>query len=285
LLGEADPYAMAVSVVDEAVRNAVAVGADPERIAILDNFCWGDPLRPETLGSLVRAAQGCHNAALHHNTPFISGKDTLNNEFTGSDGTRQAIPGTLLISSIGIHRDIRKAVTMDLKKPGNRIYLIGDWTPALAGSHALVLGGAAIFENSPALGQPPTLPDLAPQVYAAFHQAIQAGLVRAAHDLSEGGLAVAAAEMALAGRIGLELDLSILDENPALGLFAETNGCLLVEVAPDKIPAFEACFANLPIKSLGEVTSEDRVVFIHHQSAIIGLPLSDLVNAFKGAEN
>jgi phosphoribosylformylglycinamidine (FGAM) synthase-like enzyme len=81
------------------------------------------------------------------------------------------------------------------------------------------------------------------------------------------------------------LELSILDENPALGLFAETNGCLLVEVAPDKIPAFEACFANLPFKSLGEVTSDDRVVFTHYQSAIIDLPISDLVKAFKGAEN
>ncbi|HRJ76798.1 MAG TPA: AIR synthase-related protein, partial [Anaerolineales bacterium] len=110
--GKRNTYQMAWSVMDEAIRNAVAVGADPERIAVLDNFCWGDPLRPETLGSLVEACRGCHDAALFYNTPFISGKDSLNNEYLGADGLRHAIPPTLLISAIGIVHDVNQAITI-----------------------------------------------------------------------------------------------------------------------------------------------------------------------------
>ncbi len=94
---ELDPYAMAWAAIDEAVRNAVAVGADPDRIAILDNFCWGNPALPDRLGSLVECARGCYDAAVAYGTPFISGKDSLNNEYADADGTRHAIPGTLLI--------------------------------------------------------------------------------------------------------------------------------------------------------------------------------------------
>jgi phosphoribosylformylglycinamidine synthase subunit PurSL len=133
--GKRDAYNMAFAVIDEAIRNAVAVGADPERIAILDNFCWGDPKRPETLGSLVEAARGCHDAALLFRTPFISGKDSLNNEYLGTDGQRHAIPPTLLISALGIMDDVTKAVTMDLKEAGNEIYLVGDFAPVFGGSH------------------------------------------------------------------------------------------------------------------------------------------------------
>jgi len=285
ILSEANAYAMAVSVVDEAIRNAVAVGADPKRIAILDNFCWGDPLRPETLGSLVQAAQGCHDAALHYGTPFISGKDSLNNEYTDSDGQRRAIPGTLLISSIAIHPDVRKSVTMDLKAAGNQIYLVGEWTPALMGSHALLLGGPSLFEGSPALEKTLTISELAPKVYRALHETIHNDLVRPAHDLSEGGLAVAASEMALAGRLGLALDLSTIHIQPATALFAETNGCLLVEITPENTSAFEARFRNLPIQLIGEVIPNDQVIFSHNQSEIFNLSLLELIAAFKNFLN
>ena len=121
LLGKVDPYAMAVSAVDEAVRNAVAVGADPDRIAILDNFCWGNPTYPDRLGALVRACQGCYDAALAYRAPFISGKDSLYNEFNG-----KPIPGTLLISAIAIVPDMAACVTADLKAPGNLLFLVGE---------------------------------------------------------------------------------------------------------------------------------------------------------------
>src|SRR5439155_7419140 len=110
-----------------------AVGADPDRIALLDNFCWGNPERPETLGSLVEAARGCRDAAIAYGAPFISGKDSLYNEYD-HDGSKLAIPPTLLISAIGRVPDVRKCVTMDLKKPGNRLALIGITDRDLSGS-------------------------------------------------------------------------------------------------------------------------------------------------------
>jgi phosphoribosylformylglycinamidine synthase len=236
---------------DEAVRNAVAVGADPQRIAVLDNFCWGDPLRPETMGSLVEACRGCHDAALFYGTPFISGKDSLNNEYLGSDGQRHAIPPTLLISAIGIIDDINTAVTMDLKEANNPIYLIGEFS-----------------------AQQKWVPDMAsvtPQVYKALHQAISSGLVKSAHDLSEGGLAVAAAEMCIGGRLGLKLDV----EESAL--FNEVNGCLLIEVNPADVSVFEKQFANLPFKQIGVVT-QHPVLNIRDS---VSISVSDLVHAFN----
>ena len=125
LLGRRDPYAMAVSAVDEAMRNAVAVGADPDQIAILDNFCWGNPTYPDRLGSLVRACQGCYDAALAYRTPFISGKDSLFNEFNG-----KPIPGTLLISAIGIVPDIARCATCRPQTSGQPASIC--WVPRAA---------------------------------------------------------------------------------------------------------------------------------------------------------
>ena len=286
LLGEVNPYAMAISVVDEAVRNAVAVGADPDRIAILDNFCWGSPRRPETLGSLVEAARGCYDAALHYGTPFISGKDSLNNEYLGSDGQRHAIPGTLLISSIGVHPDVRNAVTMDLKEAGNAVYLVGDFQPFVVGSHALQITGNQFFDIQYPISNyqlPITeLPNYAPQVYRALHKAIHAGLVRAAHDLSEGGLAVAAAEMCIGGRLGLSLDISTFNLPPEMALFGETNGCLLVEVAPEQVTAFETFFDGLPCRKIGQVAEDAKFIVTHQTETELEISVNECVTAFTG---
>ena len=154
--GDFDPYHMAACAIDEAVRNCVAVGADPSRIAILDNFCWGYTDRPETLGALVRAALACHDVAVAFGTPFISGKDSLNNEFSlrrraASKQTIQ-IPHTLLISALGQIDDVSRCVTMDLKTPGNLLYQIGQTKDELAGSHfELVTGGSG--SDLPARGK------------------------------------------------------------------------------------------------------------------------------------
>ncbi len=267
---EADPYLGAVSAIDEAIRNAVAVGANPDHLALLDNFCWGDPLRPETLGGLVEAARACHDAALHYRTPFISGKDSLNNEYIGADGKRHAIPGTLLISAIAIHPDVRRAVTLDLKAAGNRLYLLGDWQPALGGAHLTQVCNPAALPAD--LFHAPAWPEGAPALYRALHRAIHAGLVASLHDLSEGGLAVSAAEMAFAGGLGLRLALDALHPDFVIALFAETNGCLLAEVAPEKADAFEAALDGLPFRLLGEVTADGALTFTHGRS-VLHLPL------------
>jgi phosphoribosylformylglycinamidine synthase len=255
--GKRDAYKMAWSVIDEAIRNAVAVGADPERIAILDNFCWGDPLRPETMGSLVEACRGCHDAALFYGTPFISGKDSLNNEYLGADGQRHAIPPTLLISAIGIIHDINTAVTMDLKTAGNLVYLVGS---DLVNSNQLSVASSQLV---------PDIHKDTAQVYRALHHAIQNGLVKSAHDLSEGGLAVTAAEMCIGGRLGLDI-------NTTSNLFAEVNGCLLVEVTASNALAFESQFSNLPFTKIGTVTTEPIL-----KLANIEISVEELVHAFN----
>src|SRR5205807_8120493 len=198
-LGDLDPYAMAAHAIDEAVRNVVAVGADPKRIALLDNFCWGNTERPEVLGSLVRAAEACRDVALAYRMPFISGKDSLNNEFHAK-GRHIVIPPTLLISAMGIVPDVRRCVTMDLKEPGNVLLLLGTTRDELGGSHFHL-----VTERE--CGTVPTVDrDLAPRIFAKVHEAIRRGLVRSCHDLSEGGLAVALAEMAFAGGVGADID-------------------------------------------------------------------------------
>jgi phosphoribosylformylglycinamidine synthase len=267
--GKHDPYRMAFAVIDEAIRNAVAVGADPERIAILDNFCWGDPNRPETLGALVEAARACHDAALLFRTPFISGKDSLNNECLGTDGQRHAIPPTLLISALGRMDDVTQAVTMDLKEAGNAIYRIGDFAPVFGGSHFAL----AIDEGRRTMEEGiPTVSEITPRVYKVLHTAIKAGLIRSAHDLSEGGLAVSTAEMCIGGRLGLEFrsDRSIRE------LFGETAGCLLVEVRPQDGSRFETLFNDLPFDHLGQVIAEP-VLKINHTT----IAVDELITAFN----
>jgi phosphoribosylformylglycinamidine synthase subunit PurSL len=283
--GDFDPYWMAASAIDEAVRNCVAVGADPARIAILDNFCWGNTERPEVLGSLVRASLACRDVAVAWSTPFISGKDSLNNEFSYVDsaGRRQtvSIPPSLLISALGQIDDVTKAVTMDAKKAGNLIYLVGSTKNELGGSHF------AMVNNLDGGDVPQVDLQLALQIFRAVHQAISRGLARSCHDLSEGGLAVAAAEMAFAGGLGMDLDLAPLRshsgiEDPAVLLFSESNTRFLVEVPPRQHKEFEALFAELPLARLGTISARTRLlVGDSPQRTLIDSPLADLRHAWK----
>jgi phosphoribosylformylglycinamidine synthase subunit PurSL len=281
--GRLDPYAMAWAVVDEAVRNVVCVGADPDRIALLDNFCWGNPALPDRLGGLVRASQGCHDAALAYGAPFISGKDSLNNEYVDPQGEKRAIPPTLLISSLGIVPDVRRAVTMDLKDAGNLLYVVGKTRAELGASLYYRLHGGL------GSGVPAPVPD-GVETMRALHRAMRDGLVRACHDMSEGGLAVAAAEMAFAGRLGLELELASLPrtsdvETDAVALFAESNARFLVEVAPDDAAAFEEALAGRPVARLGRVT-KDGVLRVRglQGDVVIECPIDDLLRAWQGTE-
>lgn len=264
--GDWDTYHMAASAIDEAVRNCVAVGADPERTAILDNFCWGYTDRPETLGSLVRAALACRDVAVALGTPFISGKDSLNNEFSFVDehGTKQtiSIPPSLLISALGQVDDVSRCVSMDLKQTGNLLYQVGKTNNELGGSHftsvAGLTGGAV----------PQVDPLLARRIFAAVHRAIRAGQVRACHDLSEGGLAVAVAEMAFAGGLGVRLsagdaphgltEAARLDRVVPL-LFAESNSRFVCEVPAAQRADFERTLADVPHAHIGVVTDSGRL--------------------------
>jgi phosphoribosylformylglycinamidine synthase len=255
LYGDIDPYWMAANAIDEAVRNAVAVGADPKRIAILDNFCWGNVNDPAVLGSLVRAAEACRDVAIAFGTPFISGKDSLNNEYRSAD-RRISIPGTLLISAMGLVPDIRQCVTMDLKEAGNDLYVVGVTKDELGGSHYNLVTGASG-------GTVPKVDlQLAPRLYAAVHVAITGGLVRACHDASEGGLAVALAEMAFAGGVGADVtDLKAIGNRltDTIRLFSESPTRFIMEVKPEHAEALKSIFAGLPMTKVGVTVKETRL--------------------------
>jgi phosphoribosylformylglycinamidine synthase II len=277
--GLLDPYAMAGCVIDEAVRNCVAVGADPARIAILDNFCWGNTERPETLGSLVRAAEGCRDVALAYGTPFISGKDSLYNEYS-HEGQSQSILPTLLISAMGQVPDVRKCVTMDLKEPGNLLLLVGETRDELGGSHWAMVRG---LEG----GNVPRV-DLAvaPKIFKAVHEAISQGLVRSCHDLSEGGLAVALAEMAIAG--GLGATIAFIDahpfpvNDPVVMLFSESPTRFVFEIRPKDLEVMMSLFVGIPCGPVGAVAENPRfVIFGNSEQPLIDAPLSALKDAWQ----
>ncbi len=252
--GDLDPYWMAAAAIDEAVRNCVAVGADPSRIAILDNFCWGNTERPETLGSLVRAALGCQDTAIAFGTPFVSGKDSLNNEFTYDERTI-SIPPSLLITALGQVADIRQCVTMDFKEPENMLFLVGETKAELGGSHYHLCTGV---ED----GVVPRVDlEQAPKLFDAVHEAITSELVRSCHDLSEGGLAVAIAEMAFAGGYGADLSLDNFGKlDDTVVLFSESCTRFVVEVPPANADQFAELIelrTGRGAVRLGEVTDSD----------------------------
>ncbi|QDU01390.1 Phosphoribosylformylglycinamidine synthase subunit PurL [Gimesia chilikensis] len=282
--GDLSTHWMAASAIDEAIRNCVAVGANPNKIAILDNFCWGNTDRPETLGSLVAAALACQEFSIAYGSPFISGKDSLYNEFSyeNDKGEKEtvAIPPSLLISAIGQIPDVSRAITMDLKSPGNQIFLVGATRDELGGSHYALV-------NDLEGGEVPQVDkEDAPLIFNALHSAIQQQLVRSCHDLSEGGLAVAAAEMAFAGGYGMKLDPTRLPEALELStaslLFSESNTRFLIEVAPDKIAALQLCFGELPLVEIGEVIGNRQLTIKGTSgSNVINLGLDELKSAWK----
>jgi phosphoribosylformylglycinamidine synthase len=274
--GDLDPYAMAAAAIDEAVRNVVAVGADPHRIALLDNFCWGNTDRPEVLGSLVRAAEACRDVALAFGMPFISGKDSLRNEYL-SAGRHIAIPPTLLISALGRVPDVRRCVTMDLKEPGNLLYLVGATQEEMGGSHYHLIHG---IED----GIVPKVDlERASKVFRKIHEAIGRGLVRACHDLSEGGLAVAVAEMAFAGGLGADLAPKGVTLPDAIFLFSESTTRFIVEAPTARAKELERDLgAEVPWQRLGVVATEPRLRIAGASGEwVVWASLADLKEAWQ----
>lgn len=252
--GDIDPYHMAASAIDEALRQIIAVGGDLEQVALLDNFCWGNTNKPDRLGSLVKAAQACYDIAIAYGTPFISGKDSLNNEFV-TDKETIVIPPTLLISAIAVMNNVQNAVSMDIKEPGNLIYLVGQTRAELGGSHYYFIHG---YKGNCV---PKVNATLGKQAMNALSRATGQRIVISCHDCSEGGLAVAAAEMAFAGGYGMALSLSAvaidvpIHRNDTL-LFSESNSRFVVEVRPEHQQQFEALMKGIPYGMIGQVISE-----------------------------
>ncbi len=279
-LGDLDPYQSALHAVDEALRNCVAVGGNLERTAILDNFCWGNCNKPDRMGSFVQAAQGCYDAAMGYSVPFVSGKDSLNNEFRTDSGETIAIPPTLLISAISVVEDVSRCVTADAKAPGNLIYAVGNTRGELGGSHLILAEGLPGGNDVP-----PVDIQANRKTMLALQQAIQAGCVRSCHDLSEGGLAVAAAEMAFAGGLGIRIDAGKLpakeEISQAAALFGESAGRFLVEVCEDQAEAFEKAMADVPFAALGCVRRDLKVEICLGSKVCIDLSIQEAKQAWQ----
>ncbi len=274
--GEIDPYWMAAAAIDEALRGIIAAGGNLQRVAILDNFCLGSPENPQILGGLVRMARACYDMAIAYRTPFISGKDSFYNQFQ-LRGETIAVPPTLLISAVGVLDDLELAQTADLKNPGDAVYVVGATRQELGGSCYYQVLGAAGNEV------PKTDPAHNRRVMEALSTANRKGLVQAIHDVSDGGLGVALAEMAISGGLGLEVDLSRVPLKGSLSsaeiLFSESTGRFVVEVASGKEEEFQALFEGLPAGRVGSVSDHDRFVLQDGQGEIVVDTTVDLLQA------
>jgi phosphoribosylformylglycinamidine synthase II len=271
--GKIDAYWMAASAIDEAIRNNIATGG--RRIALLDNFVWGNPEKPERLGTLVKACQACYDFASAFKTPFISGKDSLYNE-----SPLGPVTPTLLITAVGIVPDIRSAVSIDLKQPGNLIYIVGKTYKELGGSEYYKLKGH-IGKTVPKVRKAQ-----AKKTFKALTKAIDNGIIRACHDLSEGGIAITCAEMVIASDFGAELDLTKLPSDELkrddLALFSESNSRFLVEVTEKDKQEFEAIMKNTISAEIGRVTkSASLKIKGFNQTTVVDAPVADLRASWK----
>ncbi|XUW99503.1 MAG: phosphoribosylformylglycinamidine synthase subunit PurL [Dehalogenimonas sp.] len=255
---DVDAYRMAASAIDEAIRNVIAAGGSLDHLALLDNFCWGSAVEEQSLGALIKAAQACADLSLAYGTPFISGKDSLNNQFHVGEKL-VSIPHTLLISALGIMPDAEKAVTMDLKKAGDFIYVVGETKTELGGS-AYFASRGFVGNNAPGVDTATSK-----SLYDRLAAATGKGLVRSCHDLTEGGFGVALAEMAFAGGLGVRVNLSRMPQDGSLHrddylLYSESNSRFIVEISPDHQRDFEMIMGSTRFNIVGEVTGAENLM-------------------------
>ncbi len=253
-----DAWHMATAAVDEAVRNAVAVGGEPGKLAALDNFCWPDPVEsPEApdgqykMAQLVRANKALYEICVAYGLPLISGKDSMKNDY-GRGVTKISIPPTLMVTVIGPIPDATKTATIDFKSAGDLVYVLGGTREELGASEYFAMLGA--------VGNAVPVTDFATNLalYTKLSAAIRAGLARSVHDVSDGGLWVALAESAIGGRLGCDVDLALAPQDKGVSdlglLFGESQGRFVVSVSPDKAADFEAALQGSAFARVGAVT-------------------------------
>ncbi len=279
-----DTYDMTASVIDEAVRRVIAVGGRLDRTAILDNFCWPDPVQSEKtpdgaykMAQLVRSNKALYDYTTLYKTPAVSGKDSCKNDSTRG-GKKISIPPTLLISSIGQIDDVKKAVTMPLKEVGDVIYVIGETKNEMGASAYYRLLADEQGTPSNYGGTVPAVDgETALKIYAAMNKATDAELLKSATTPSKGGLGISLALIAIGGQLGAEVDLSEVGLDVATALFSESNSRFIVTVAPEKAAKLEALFAGLPIVKIGTVTADKKLTV----KGSVGVALDALVKPFK----
>jgi phosphoribosylformylglycinamidine synthase len=273
-----DPAAMAECALDEAMRNIVATGGDPDYTVILDNYCWGNTRDPQALGELVRATEAVCALAMHYRTPFVSGKDSLHNEFRAGDRTIR-IPGCILVTAMSVIADVGRTLTSDAKRAGSLLVLVGTTKDEL--------GGSVYYKTKGELGR--NVPRVDHQagldLLRGVQRAIGARCALAAHDLSEGGLGAATAEMCIGGRLGAEVDLAKVHGAGGLRaeqiLFSESQSRILLEVPPDRLADLQANLHQVPFAVIGRTTKEPMLVFTHGQRPVARLELTAVEAAWK----
>ena len=284
--GDRDTYNMAACAVDEAFRAHISQGGNPEYAAILDNFCWPDPIESEAtpdgkykLSQLVRACKGLYDAAIGYMLPLISGKDSMKND-AKIGGKKVSVRPTLLISLIGIIDDFEKAVTTDFKNEGDLIYIIGSTAGELGGTFFEKL----LKQN---LGKAP-MPEIEPafKLYKKLHKAISAGLIRSCHDISDGGIAVALAESCLGGRLGADVSIDMLplqnkNMETARILFCETPSRFIVTIKADNAKKFEDIMSDDCVKKIGVTTKDPVLRITRNRDHVIEMPISKIAGAWK----
>jgi len=280
--GQLDPASLAEASIDEAMRNVVCAGGDPDRTAILDNYCWGNCDKPDRLGALVRCSEAARDLAIAYGTPFVSGKDSLNNEYRVG-GESIAIPPTFLVTAMAVIDDVARCITMDLKQAGNLLVLVGLTKDELGGSHLHLARGLGLGKNPPRVDAV-----LGRSALHGVARCIREGWVRSAHDLSEGGLAVAAAEMAFAGGLGARIDAAAVPlavgtpDRADLRLFSESCSRMLLEIDPAALPKVRSALAGVPVAVVGEVTSQNQLSVALGSKELFALGTDELRAAFLG---
>lgn len=285
-----DTYAMAAYAVDTAVRNAVAAGAPLENIHLLDNFCWCSSNEPERLGQLKRAGQALFDTAVAYSTPFISGKDSMFNDFKGFDENGQpikiSVPPTLLVSSIAVVDDATTAVSLDAKFSGDLVYILGETHDELGASEYFALVGEQ-EQGKKYIGNsvPHVNVEKNKKMYEALVHCIQEGLVASAQSVHRGGLAIALAKTAIGGELGLDISLEHLPGTATrddFALYSESAGRIVVTIAPASKGRFEQLLSGNAFAQLGTVR-EDAAFVVKglHGNLVVQTSLDTLINTYK----
>ena len=279
-----DTYHMMASIIDLAIRRTIAVGGKLGHIAGLDNFCWPDPVESEKtpdgqykMAQLVRCNKALYEYSKAFGVPLISGKDSMKNDST-KGGKKISIPPTVLYSTIAKMENIEKALTLSAKRAGDLVYVIGETKAELGGSQYSVLKGAIGNEV------PKVDAEYAISIYNAVSAATEKELCHSVHTPAFGGLAVGFAKVAAAGQLGLDIDLNKIpcdDLSAQEILFSESNSRFIITVAKEKAAEFEACFNDLPIAMVGEVTLDDEVVFRQGRHIEAAVSLEKLSKSYK----
>jgi len=284
-----DTYHMAANAIDTAIKNAVCVGVNLDKLALLDNFCWCSSDEPERLGQLKRAAKACYDYATYFGTPFISGKDSMFNDFKGKDVYGQdikiSIPPTLLISSIGIIDDIKKAVSLELKFPGDLIYILGATFDELGASEYFQMYAERNKNNSIGNFVPKVFAPQSLKLYQALARAIKKELVASAISITRGGLAIALAKTAMAGNLGINISLKNLTGNFSrndFALFSQSASRIIISINPKNRKNFEKIFHHLSFAQVGKVTRKKRIIIKDkNNKSIVDLDLKQALKAYR----